>query len=285
MICEAICRRCSCWGRPSGIARATARAFAGSGWTLQLAGRDIQRLQEVADDCGGASIFPFDALDPASRSALWGFCHPARMRCCALWGCSGIRDCACRGPQGGTQVIECNFTGLIPVLLQAAEAFEARGSGLLIGLSSVAGDRGRASNYAYGSAKAGSRRFFPPAGAALEFRGSRPDGQTGVRCHRNDRRAASSLLYRSLPELVARDILRAVRTGRDVLYTPGWWRPLRAVPRPAGVCGEAFEAVGEEGRAGEKRGGETFCRKVSPPLPNPPPSSSQDCQTPAKPGA
>ena len=37
-------------GATSGIARATARVFAGSGWTLQLAGRDIQRLQEVADD-------------------------------------------------------------------------------------------------------------------------------------------------------------------------------------------------------------------------------------------
>lgn len=65
-------------GATSGIARATARAFAGSGWTLQLAGRDIQRLQEVADDCGGASIFPFDALDPASRSALWGLLQGRR---------------------------------------------------------------------------------------------------------------------------------------------------------------------------------------------------------------
>lgn len=64
------------------------------------------------------------------------------------------------------------------------------------------------------------------------------------------------------PERVARDILRAVRTGRDVLYTPGWWRPSRVVPRPAGVCGEAFEAVGEEGRAGRgKLGGRTFAQK------------------------
>ena len=133
-------------GATSGIARATARAFAGSGWTLQLAGRDIQRLQEVADDCGGASIFPFDALDPASRSALWGLlpsCPDAVL--CAV-GLLGDQDCACRDPKAALQVIECNFTGLVPVFLQAAEAFEARGSGLLIGLSSVAGDRGRASN-------------------------------------------------------------------------------------------------------------------------------------------
>ena len=122
-------------GATSGIARATARAFAGSGWTLQLAGRDIQRLQEVADDCGGASIFPFDVLDPASRSALWGLlpsCPDAVL--CAV-GLLGDQDCACRDPKAALQVIECNFTGLVPVLLQAAEAFEARGSGLLIGLS------------------------------------------------------------------------------------------------------------------------------------------------------
>ena len=170
-------------GATSGIARATARAFAGSGWTLQLAGRDIQRLQEVADDCGGASIFPFDALDPASRSALWGLlpsCPDAVL--CAV-GLLGDQDCACRDPKAALQVIECNFTGLVPVLLQAAEAFEERGSGLLIGLSGEGGFLGVS---------------FWPAGAALEFRGSRPDGQTGVRCHRNDRRAASSLLHRSL---------------------------------------------------------------------------------------
>lgn len=85
-------------GATSGIARATARAFAGSGWTLQLAGRDIQRLQEVADDCGGASIFPFDALDPASRSALWDrgsdrFCrgrgfYIGREKPCVTHGCA-----------------------------------------------------------------------------------------------------------------------------------------------------------------------------------------------------
>mgnify|MGYP002595999473 FL=1 len=154
-------------GATSGIARATARAFAGSGWTLQLAGRDIQRLQEVADDCGGASIFPFDVLDPASRSALWGLlpsCPDAVL--CAV-GLLGDQDCACRDPKAALQVIECNFTGLVPVFLQAAEAFEARGSGLLIGLSSVAGDRGRASNYAYGSAKAGFSAFLSGLRARL----------------------------------------------------------------------------------------------------------------------
>ena len=224
-------------GATSGIARATARAFAGSGWTLQLAGRDIQRLQEVADDCGGASIFPFDALDPASRSALWGLlpsCPDAVL--CAV-GLLGDQDCACRDPKAALQVIECNFTGLVPVLLQAAEAFEARGSGLLIGLSSVAGDRGRASNYAYGSAKAGFSAFLSGLRARLWNSGVRvltvKPGYvaTGMVAGRH----LPSCIVAS-PELVARDILRAVRTGRDVLYTPGWWRPLLALYRALPEC-------------------------------------------------
>lgn len=191
-------------GATSGIARATARAFAGSGWTLQLAGRDIQRLQEVADDCGGASIFPFDALDPASRSALWGLlpsCPDAVL--CAV-GLLGDQDCACRDPKAALQVIECNFTGLVPVLLQAAEAFETRGSGL----------RARLWN-------SGVRVLTVKPGYVA----------TGMIA---GRRLPSCIV--ASPELVARDILRAVRTGRDVLYTPGWWRPLLALYRALPEC-------------------------------------------------
>ena len=158
-------------GATSGIARATARAFAGSGWTLQLAGRDIQRLQEVADDCGGASIFPFDALDPASRSALWGLlpsCPDAVL--CAV-GLLGDQDCACRDPKAALQVIECNFTGLVPVLLQAAEAFETRGSGLLIGLSSVAGIAEGLRTTPTVRRRRVSRRFSPACGRGFGIPG------------------------------------------------------------------------------------------------------------------
>lgn len=186
-------------GATSGIARATARAFAGSGWTLQLAGRDIQRLQEVADDCGGASIFPFDALDPASRSALWGLlpsCPDAVL--CAV-GLLGDQDCACRDPKAALQVIECNFTGLVPVLLHGGGGF--RNARFRPAHRAELGGGGARKGFEL-RLRFGEGGFlgvsFRPAGAALEFRGSRPDGQTGVRCHRNDRRAASSLLHRSL---------------------------------------------------------------------------------------
>ena len=109
--------------------------------------------------------------------------------------------------------------------------------GLLIGLSSVAGDRGRASNYAYGSAKAGFSAFLSGLRARLWNSGVRvltvKPGYvaTGMIAGR----LLPSCIVAS-PELVARDILRAVRTGRDVLYTPGWWRPLLALYRALPEC-------------------------------------------------
>ena len=83
-------------GATSGIARATARAFAGSGWTLQLAGRDIQRLQEVA-------------VDLSVRRARSGFAFRLVGAFAVLPGCGVVRCGVARGsglrvpgPQGGT---------------------------------------------------------------------------------------------------------------------------------------------------------------------------------------
>ena len=137
--------------------------------------------------------------------------------------------------------MECNFTGLVPVLLQAAEAFEARGSGLIIGLSSVAGDRGRASNYAYGSAKAGFTAFLSGLRARLWNSGVRvltvepgyvATGMIAGRC-------LPSCIVAS-PERVARDILRAVHTGRDVLILPAGGGPFSRCTAP---CRSVWRSV------------------------------------------
>ena len=219
-------------GGTSGVGRAVARAFARGGWTVQLAGRDVVRLREVAETCGGAAVFPFDALDPVSRATLWDSlpgCPDAVL--CAV-GLLGDQRIAGREPEAALRVLACNFTGLVPVLLQAAEAFEARGSGLIIGIGSVAGDRGRASNYAYGSAKAGFAALLSGLRARLWRSGVRvltvKPGYVDT-AMLEGRKVPRWLL--ASPERVAEDILRAVRTGRDVVYTPGWWRPLLACYR------------------------------------------------------
>jgi decaprenylphospho-beta-D-erythro-pentofuranosid-2-ulose 2-reductase len=57
-------------------------------------------------------------------------------------------------------VMRTNYEGPSLLLGEIANRFETRGSGSIIGISSVAGDRGRASNYIYGSAKSGFTAFY-----------------------------------------------------------------------------------------------------------------------------
>lgn len=150
---------------------------------------------------------------------------------CAV-GLLGDQTLAGRDPQAALRVLESNFTGLVPVLLQAAAAFEARGSGLIIGIGSVAGDRGRASNYAYGAAKAGFATLLAGLRARL--------WRSGVRVvtvkpgYVDTPMIAGRRLPRLLvasPDRVARDILRAVHGRRDIVYSPGWWRFILAAYR------------------------------------------------------
>ena len=68
-----------------------------------------------------------------------------------------------------------------------AERFERRGSGTLVGVSSVAGERGRAANYVYGAAKAGFTAFLSGLRNRLA-RSSGGDGQARLRAHPHDRR-------------------------------------------------------------------------------------------------
>ncbi|MFQ9492777.1 MAG: hypothetical protein ACLR0N_19040 [Bilophila wadsworthia] len=146
------------------------------------------------------------------------------------------------GPQGGTPGNECNFTGWFPCL-QAAEAFETRGSGLLIGLSSWR-ERGWFSNYATVGVAGFSR--FSACGRGFGIR-------VRVLTVKPGYAATGMIAGRRLPgivaspELVARDILRAVRTA-DALY-PGWWRPFSLNRAPPEV--QAFSRR-RRGRRGEE---------------------------------
>ncbi|MBQ9104764.1 MAG: SDR family NAD(P)-dependent oxidoreductase, partial [Mailhella sp.] len=122
-------------------------------------------------------------------------------------------------------ILRANFTGLVPLLSLAANTFERRGSGLIIGISSVAGDRGRASNYLYGSAKAGFTAFLSGLRARLSHSGVQvltvKPGLVDTPMIQG--RPLPHFLVAS-PELVARDIAKAVQRGRAVLYTPWYWR-------------------------------------------------------------
>lgn len=218
-------------GATSSIARACALLFAQQGWDLCLAGRRPEALQELASELAhtrrNVDCVPFDALHPEQHAALWASLeHKVDAVLCAV-GLLGDQLEARHSAEAADAILRANYTGLVPLLSLAANTFERRGSGLIIGISSVAGDRGRASNYLYGSAKAGFTAFL----SGLRARLSRSGVQVlTVKPGLVDTpmitgRTLPRLLVAS-PELVARDIVKAVQSGRAVLYTPWYWRSI-----------------------------------------------------------
>ncbi len=158
-------RRVLILGAGSGMAMALARKFAQEGHPLVLAMRDTRAgealCQEIQRDTGASCItVPFDAEDLAGHAAFYAGLDPRPGIVVAAFGLLPGQAEAQEVPGGGLRTIAVNYTGAVSILEEAARDLEPRGTGTIIGISSVAGDRGRASNYFYGSAKAGFTAYL-----------------------------------------------------------------------------------------------------------------------------
>lgn len=217
-------------GATSEIARACALRFAQDGWDLCLAGRRLEALQALAQELStktGRSVTcaEFDALNCSTHAKLWASIKDRTDAVLCAVGILGDQTAARHDENTADKILRTNFTGLVPLLSMAADTFEQRRRGLIIGISSVAGDRGRGSNYLYGSAKAGFTAFLSGLRARLA-----PSGvhvltvKPGlVASPMLEGRALPRYLIAS-PETVARDVANAVRKKRSTLYTPWYWR-------------------------------------------------------------
>lgn len=217
-------------GATSDIARATARTFALNGWNLQLAGRNQAALSRIAQDIAvrtGQAIpcFFFDALQSDSGSKLWALLteKPDAVLCAV--GLLGNHHTAEHDSGQAEAIITTNFTGLISILSLAADHFEARGKGCIIGISSVAGDRGRASNYIYGSAKAGLTAFL----SGLRNRLARVHVHVmtvkpGFVATNMTKDMSLPAALTAMPDDVASAIWKGLRKKRNVVYVRPVWR-------------------------------------------------------------
>jgi NAD(P)-dependent dehydrogenase (short-subunit alcohol dehydrogenase family) len=132
------------------------------------------------------------------------------------------------------RLIDVNFTAAAMWAVAAASILERRRAGVLMALGSVAGDRGRRSNYIYGAAKAGlgvlmqglAHRLAQSGARAVLIKPGVVDTPMTARFHR-------SLIW-SRPEDIARTIRRAADRSGPIVYAPGWWRfamlAVRALP-------------------------------------------------------
>jgi decaprenylphospho-beta-D-erythro-pentofuranosid-2-ulose 2-reductase len=214
-------------GATSAIAQQVARLYAARGASLFLVGRNPERLAAVADDLRvrGASVESAvaDLDDPALHDQLLERAAPLEIVLLAH-GVLGNPEETAKDAAAAERLLRTNLLAPVSLLTRAAQRMEAQRGGCLVALSSVAGDRGRASNPVYGASKAGLTAFL----SALRNRLYR----TGVRVVTVKPGFVDTPMTAQMPKnplyadpsRVARDIVRAVDRGRDVVYTPWWWR-------------------------------------------------------------
>jgi len=225
-------------GASSPIGRAFAREVAREGTHVILAGRDTADLERTAADVRIASgatveVSSFDATDFTSHggiTARWAQC-PGALNAVLLFGLMPQQDEMDDDPRLLLDCVASTYTGAVSVLHHLAPHFEGRKTGTVIGIGSVAGDRGRLKNYVYGSAKAGLHTYL----AGLRNRLGRSNVHvmtaklgfvdTGMTW------GLPGLFLVASPEAVARRCLLAARKKQDVCYIPFFWLPIMTIIR------------------------------------------------------
>jgi decaprenylphospho-beta-D-erythro-pentofuranosid-2-ulose 2-reductase len=231
-------------GATSAIAEATARLFAARGDRLYLLARNRERLETMAKDLKirGAGSVAFDVLDVNEFDR-----HPALLDA-ASTTMDGIDivliahgtlpdQKTCEGDFRRTlEELNTNAIGTISLLTHLANRFEQQRHGVIAAISSVAGDRGRQSNYVYGTAKAAVTVFLQGLRNRLYKSGVKVlTIKPGFVDTPMTADFSKGLLW-AQPEKIAKDILKAISASRSVLYTPWFWRPvmvlIRLIPEP-----------------------------------------------------
>jgi len=223
-------------GATSGIARQVAQVYAARGATLVLAGRDRQALEQDAADLrvrhqAKVEVVVFDAL---SMDLAW--LDDLRVDTAVL--CHGMmldNQAARVDPQAHRRMIQTNYTSSALLLERLADQMAERGGGVIAVLSSVAGDRGRASNYCYGATKAALSAYADGLRGRLSGSGVHvvtiKPGPTATAMPRGMDQSKMAD-----PRRVARQIVHAIDRRKDIVYTPGKWRWIMAVIRAIPEC-------------------------------------------------
>ncbi len=152
-------------GAKSDIGIAIAHRFAKEGFDVQLAARNSNTLRNDCSDIKirygvDATFHELDALNISSHQKFLALLPNIPDIAIYAIGTLGEQKENEKNIAASIEIIRTNFEGLISIFGHLANHFQERGSGSLIGISSVAGDRGRASNYVYGSSKAGFSAFL-----------------------------------------------------------------------------------------------------------------------------
>lgn len=235
------------FGATSAIAQACARLWVERGDRVLLVGRDATRLDEVAADlrvrstaADAVQTFRMDAVENERSAELFSFARQALGSIDVLLLAHGSLpdQPACEASVEETRrALEINGTSTVLLMTAIGQFLEQQGRGTLAVIGSPAGDRGRASNYTYGAAKAMVHGFA----AGMRHRFARGDIRVvTIKPGFVDTPMTAGFekggpLW-STPARVAPDIVAAIDAGKSTIYTPWFWRwimlVIRLLPEP-----------------------------------------------------
>jgi short-subunit dehydrogenase len=217
-------------GGRSDIGLAIAKVYAAEGHAVQLAARKAATLDAEKADIAlrhgvEVSLHEFDALDVDTHEAFVdGLATLPETVVCAV-GVLGSQEDNEQDHATARMVMRANFEGPANILAVLANKFEDRGNGVIIGISSVAGDRGRATNYIYGAGKAGFSAYLAGLRNRLASKGVHvltvKPGFVATRM--TDGLDLPDKLTTD-PETLARGVFKAAKRRRNEVYIkPIWW--------------------------------------------------------------
>jgi len=219
-------------GATSAIAEATARLWAQRGDYLFLVARNQQKLEAIAANLlvkgsPKVDIYAMDANDLVAHEAMLDAAEQAMNGLDTVLiahGSLSDQELCQQSATAALEEINTNALSVIALLTPIANRFEARKQGVIVVISSVAGDRGRQSNYVYGAAKAmvsaftsGLRQRLYKSGVAV----------VNIKPGFVDTPMTASFKKGPLwasPEKIAGIIVRAADKKRDTVYAPFFWQ-------------------------------------------------------------
>jgi decaprenylphospho-beta-D-erythro-pentofuranosid-2-ulose 2-reductase len=220
-------------GATSGIAQPLLRMMAKDGKELLLVARSQRRLDAVRSDLlarGAANVLTFEADLVTSQERVVSFakeCFPEFDTLLLTYG-TMLDQALCQvSAEHAVRELETNLVSAVALLTRFVQYFEVRNGGTIAVITSVAGDRGRRSNYVYGAAKGGLSIFLQGLRARMHKCGVRVltikpgPVETAMTVGRKLPMLAS-------PESVAEDIYRALKRRDNLVYAPARWRWIMA---------------------------------------------------------
>ncbi len=217
-------------GAKSDIAKATAIEYAKHGYDLYLAVRNSDEIEGFANNIivrteRTVKIVELDILDNKSHQSFYNTLSEKPLGVISVIGYLGEQEKAQSDFAEAQCIMDTNYSGVVSLLNIIANDFEHRRNGFIVGISSVAGDRGRKSNYIYGSAKAALTTYLSG------LRNRLYDAKVHVMTVKPGFVATKMTEGMDLPEKltaqpeeIAKDIYKAQQKNMNILYTRWIWK-------------------------------------------------------------